>query len=120
MDSLFNVLSTVGSVCGIFGTLIAWVALKNEQRAELKKILKAIWTHSTKVVPVLMALFTTVASVWEIYLFGTAENPPTRKDILELLMHCWNAASYFFFGMVLFSFWLKDFLAKEYPVQAQT
>lgn len=120
MDIFMTVLSALGTIGGLFGVLVACVALKPEQRADLKKLLKRIWQHSTKIVPVLMSAFVTFMNCWEIYRFGVAETAPTRGDILVLLMNIWNATSYFFFGMVLFAFWLKDIVRKDFPVQAQT
>lgn len=120
MESFWNVLAALGTFISLFGTLITWVSLKPNQRTELKNILKGIWTHTTKVLVILMALFTTGMNIWEIYLFGAADTPPTRTDVLVLLMHIWNASSYFFCGMVLFAFWMKDLIAKEYPFQSQT
>lgn len=120
MDSFLTVLSTLGSIGGVFGPLIAWVALKPEQRVELRKILKRLWEHSTKILPVLLAAFTAGMNIWEIYAFGKLDTVPTRQDILVLLMNIWNAASYFFFGMVLFIYWLKDVIKKDFPFQAQT
>lgn len=120
MDLFGYAVTACGTLIGLFGTLIMWVALSPDKRTELKQLLKNLWTHATKVVVILMALFTTGMNIWEIYLFGAADTPPTRADFLVLLMHIWNASSYFFCGMVLFAFWMKDLIAKEYPVQAQT
>lgn len=120
MGNIIEVLSTINSFGWFFGFLVACFALNKEQRAEVKHFLKRIWTYSTKAIPVLLALLTAAANIWEIYLFGSADSPPTRKDILALLLHCWNATSYFFFGMVLFAFWMKEIISKEYPVGSQT
>lgn len=120
MDIFMTVLSALGTMGGLFAALVACVALKPEQRADLKKILKQIWQHSTKIIPVLMAAFVTAMNCWEIYRFSVPETAPTRVDILVLLMNIWNAASYFFFGMVLFVVWLKDIVKKDFPMQAQT
>jgi len=120
MDIVMTVLSALGTIGGLFGVLVACVALKPEQRADLNRILKQIWQHSTKIIPVLMAAFVSVMNCWEIYRFSIPETVPTRADILVLLMNIWNAASYFFFGMVLFVLWLKDIVNNDFPMQAQT
>ncbi len=120
MDLLGNALAACGTLVGLFGALVMWVSLPPNKRLELKNLLKGLWTHTTKLVVILMALFTAGMNIWEIYLFGSADTPPTRTDILVLLMHIWNASSYFFFGMLLFAFWAKELIAKEYPLQAQT
>ena len=120
MDIFMTVLSALGTIGGLFAVLVSCVALKPEQRAELRKILKQIWQHSTKITTVLMAAFVTAVNCWEIYRFSVPETAPTRGDVLILLMNIWNAASYFFFGMVLFVFWLKDIIKKDFPMHAQT
>ncbi|MDN7142709.1 hypothetical protein KC131_18840 [Pseudomonas sp. JQ170] len=120
MDIFMAVLGALGTIGTLFGILVACIALKPEQRAELRKVVNSIWEHSTKVIPVLMAFFCSAANCWEIYLFSVPDTAPTRGDILILLMNIWNAASYFFFGMVLLVFWLKDIVKKDFPMQAQT
>lgn len=120
MESTGIVLSTIGTVIGFLGLLIAWVGLKPEARAELKRILKSIGGHSAKLTAALAAVFTSSMNGWEIYLFGVAETAPTRADILILLLTLWNTIAYFFCAMWIFVVWLKEVLNKNYPVQAQT
>lgn len=120
MESLLAVLSTLGSIGTLFGGLVAWVSLSGNQRAELRRILKSLWEHSTKIVPVVLAAITSGYFVWNIYLFGSADGAPTRGEILLLLVSIWNAACYFLVGLVLFMIWLSELSKKDFPLQAQT
>jgi hypothetical protein len=114
------ILGALGSLGTLFGTLVICVVMEEHHQKKMKRWLKAAWSHSTRGLAVLLVLGASGASVSEIYLLAADPTVPTRADFLVLLMHCWNAFSYFFFGMVLFAFWMKDVLAKEYPVGSQT
>ncbi len=121
MEMLMAAVGVIGLIGTLFGILVAIIALSAEKRSELKKVLRTIWRHLTKtLVPLLMALVCVAANCWEIYQFSIPDSPPTRGDVLLLLINIWNAVAYFFFGMVLFLFWLKDVVKKEFPIQAQT
>ncbi|MFR0721999.1 hypothetical protein ACLUUA_18735 [Enterobacterales bacterium AN_CKDN230030167-1A_HGKHYDSX7] len=120
MHIFTTILSALGTIVILFGVLIAWAALKPEQRTDLNRLLRQIWQHSTKIIPILMAALVTTANCWEIYQFGILQTAPTRGNILVLLMNIWNAASYFFFGLVLFVLWLKNIVNKDFPIQSQT
>ncbi|HCR1337615.1 TPA: MotA/TolQ/ExbB proton channel family protein [Pseudomonas aeruginosa] len=115
------VMALLGIIGTAFGILVACIALTPDKRAELRRVLGSIWKHLTKtVIPVLMALVCVVANCWEIYLFSVPDTAPSRGEILLMLVNIWNAVAYFFFGMVLFVFWLKDIIKKDFPFQAQT
>lgn len=77
-----------------------YVRLSHKRRAEVKTIAYRWGSY-------IACSVIGMASVFEIYKFGTSDNPLTRKDVLWLLLNIWNGVAYIGCGIALAAIWHK-------------
>jgi len=88
-------------IAAAVGTLVyGYIKLSHMERAELKKKVSR-WGSYTG------AAVVGVASIIEVYKFGTSDAPITRRDVLWLLLNIWNGVAYIGCGVALAMVWHK-------------